>query len=151
MRVVDDRHAVVNVAAAMEYKFSDTYSGYLGFWTDFSPVDLDAVTELMTGQSRLTRQGFPITPEAVDTFYLSIGIARQTKKSLFGFAFIPYYGTGKVVDNIDFVNDVVIGPDGRKETPVINGGYLTVPVERDIERIGFSFMFAFTYFFGGMD
>jgi long-subunit fatty acid transport protein len=40
LRLLDEREPVVNVSAGTEYRLTNMYSAYAGFWTDFSPVNI---------------------------------------------------------------------------------------------------------------
>jgi len=147
MQIIDDRDPVVNVNVGVEYRINDKYSTYLGFWTDFSPVDLDTVRDLSETSGPYPREGFPLSPESVDVYNFSLGATRRKGSTLLGVAIIPNFGTGSMIANVDYVNDVVPGPGGEPQFPVFSGGQLESPVERKVSRFGVSMLFAFTHYF----
>ena len=147
MQIIDDRDTVVNVNVGVEYRINDKYSTYLGFWTDFSPVNLDTVRDLSETSGSYPRTGFPITPESIDVYNFSLGATRRKGSNLIGVSIIPSFGTGSMIANVDYVNDVVPGPGGEPQFPVLSGGLLDNPVERSVSQFGVSFMFALTHYF----
>jgi hypothetical protein len=147
MQIIDDRDPVVNVNVGVEYRISDTYSTYLGFWTDFSPVDLDAARDLSETSGPYPREGFPLSRESVDVYNFSLGATRRKGNTLLGVAIVPNFGTGSMISNVDYVNDVMPGPGGEPQFPVFSGGQLENAVERKVSRFGVSMLFAFTHYF----
>jgi long-subunit fatty acid transport protein len=147
MQIIDDRDPVVNVNVGVEYRISDKYSTYLGFWTDFSPVDLDTVRALSEPSGTYPREGFPMTPESIDFYNFSLGATRRKGSTLIGVSIIPSFGTGSMIANVDYVNDVVPGPGGDPQFPIFSGGQLDNGVERKVTTFGVSMLFSFTHYF----
>ncbi len=146
MQIIDDRDPMVNVNVGVEYRINDKYSTYLGFLTDFSPVDLDTVRDLSETPGPYPREGFPLSPESVDVYNFSLGATRRKGSTLIGVSIIPSFGTASMISNVNYVNDVVPGPGGEPQFPVFNGGQLENPVDRKVSRFGISMLFAFTHY-----
>src|SRR5262245_58016361 len=60
---LDERRTVVNVSFGAEYALNDTYAAYLGFWTDFSPLKSQQVSDILR-----SRQGLVMSTGEVDLY-----------------------------------------------------------------------------------
>lgn len=93
---LDERRAVVNVSVGAEYAFNDTYAAYLGFWTDFSPLDSTQIRDIARDG-----QGFVLPTGDVDIYHVVFGATRTTKRSKFAAGVIFSHGTGTSLSEFD--------------------------------------------------
>lgn len=129
---LDERRAVVNVAFGAEYTFTDVYAAYLGFWTDFSPLDSQQSRDIA-----LSGQGFVLPTGDIDLYHVVLGATRTTRRSKFAAGVVFSHGTGTVQSEIDVTatgNILGLTPGGRLS-------------ERNVSFDSLSLVLGYTYFF----
>jgi len=135
--VHDERDSVINVAIGGEWKFSETLSFYLGFSTNFSPVDLGAAADLLAPTGNRPWKGIPISVEDVDVYSFTLGFGRKTDKSQIAFSTSLNVGSGNTLSRIDY------GSDATATT----GGFEPATTYREVQRFGVGIAFGFSVFF----
>jgi opacity protein-like surface antigen len=133
LELLDQRESVVNVAAGAEYRFGERYAGYLGFWTDFSPVNIDDLKAMLADDL----VGNPLAMADVDVYNAVVGLSRRAADRLLAIGVTVAYGTGRVAGNLDFVD-----PDA-----IIAGGGRPGVLERKVSYLTGALLLSFTQFF----
>lgn len=129
---LDERRAVVNVSVGVEYALNDTYAAYLGFWTDFSPLDSQQTRDVI-----LNGQGAILPTGDVDIYHVVFGATRTTQRSKIAAGVVVSHGTGTSQSNFDITRS----GDILGSTP---GDVL---IERDVSFFSISLLLGYTYFF----
>jgi hypothetical protein len=131
LRLLDEREPVVNVSAGTEYRLTSMYAAYAGFWTDFSPININTSKALLR-----SAEGFPLAFSSVDVYNVVVGLSRRTTSTLIGAGVVVSYGRGTAAGNLDFVGDTA-SPRGLRSDVI----------ERDVSYFATSAFVSFTYFF----
>jgi hypothetical protein len=129
---LDERRTVANVSVGAEYAFSDTYAAYLGFWTDFSPLDNKQTREVI-----LNNQGVILPTGDVDIYHVVFGATRTTQRSKIAAGAVVSHGTGTSQSGLD------ITPTGDILGSTPGGGLIS----RHVSFFSISLLLGYTYFF----
>jgi hypothetical protein len=129
---LDERRAVVNVSFGAEYALNDTYTAYVGFWTDFSPLKSQEVNDILRN-----RQGLVLATGDVNLYHVVLGATRTTKRSMIAAGVVVSHGTGIAPSNVDITptGDVLGLTQGDRV------------IERDVSFFSLSLLLGYTYFF----
>jgi hypothetical protein len=129
---LDVRRAVVNVSFGTEYLVNDTYAAYLGFWTDFSPLDRQQTRDILSNA-----RGLVLPTTDVDLYHIVFGAARTTTRSKIAAGVVLSHGTGTSQSGLE----ITATGDILGLTP---GSSL---IERHVSFSSLSFVLGYTYFF----
>jgi hypothetical protein len=127
----DQRRSVVNVSVGAEYILNTTYAAYLGFWTDFSPIDSKQVRDILVGSSDIF-----LPAAAVDLYHIVVGGARTIRQGKLAAGIVLSYGTGRSQSDVD------ITPTGT-----VTGMSTGAPISHAVSFSSISFLLGYTYFF----
>jgi hypothetical protein len=129
---LDERRTVVNVSVGAAYALNETYAAYVGFWTDFSPLTRQQVTEILR-----SNQGVVLATGEVDLYHVVFGATRTTQRSTVAVGVGLSHGTGSAPSNVD------ITPTGDV-LGLTQGGRV---IARDVSFWSLSLLLGYTYYF----
>jgi long-subunit fatty acid transport protein len=133
LQLLDERTWVVNAALGVEYRASERWAAYAGFWTDFSPVDIDDLKEMGNREDI----GNPIALGSVDIYHAAVGVSRRSADRVLAVGLVGAYGTGRAASRLDFVSPEAI----------LNVGQLSREFERRVTYFAGGLLLSFTQVF----
>ena len=131
----DERRAVVNVSFGAEYSLNDMYAAYLGFWTDFSPLDSKQTRAVI-----LSQQGDILPIGDINIYNVVVGATRTTQRSKIAAGVVVSHGTGTTQSEVDFTRSGTA--TGLSPLAIENGLF-----EHQASFFSISLLLGYTYFF----
>ena len=127
----DERRAVVNVSAGLEYVVNAAYTAYVGFWTDFSPADRHQVRDIIVSD-----QGFLLPAASLDLYHLVVGATYTIRRGKVAAGIVLSHGTGTTQSDVD------VSPTGS-----VIGLSTRGPIPHTVSFSSISFLLGYTYLF----
>ena len=122
---------MLNVSVGAEYTFNARYAAYLGFWTDFSPIEGKQVRDILIGSS-----GFVLPTASVDLYHVVVGATRTIQRGKIAAGIVVSHGAGTSQSDVDIT-----------ATGTLAGTSARGLLAHAVSFSSLSFLLGYTYFF----